>query len=245
MVQSGLLRTLAVLESEGIAAPRVFWSDPEGSTFGVPAVVLTRFRGATVGRPSDPVSWARQLGAALARIHAIPISRHDFSYLPPAFEVAPAFLERAMAPTDAVARHPLAGVVLQGLRQLRDGLVLERPTFTHGDFWPGQSIWWRGRLQGIVDWDFPRLDDPGIDVGYCRMDIAIIANSTVADEFLRAYEGTAMGTVTNLRFWDLMAAYQAMEHPGRWHRQGFMGMGRPDLQGAQLERKLAQFVKGE
>lgn len=245
MVLSGLLRTLAVLESEGIAAPRVLWSDPDGSSFGVPAVVLTRFRGATTGRPSDPVSWARQLGATLARIHAIPISNYDFSYLPPSLEVAPAFLERAMAPTPAVARHALAGVVLDGLRQLRDGLALERPTFTHGDFWPGQSIWWRGRLEGVVDWDFPRLDDPGIDIGYCRMDIAIIANLTVADEFLRAYEGAAVRTVTNLRFWDLIAAYQAMEHPGRWHRQGLIGMSRPDLQGAQLERKLARFVKGE
>jgi aminoglycoside phosphotransferase (APT) family kinase protein len=244
-VLSGLLRTLAVLESEGIAAPRVLWSDPEGSSFGVPAVVLTRFRGATIGRPSDPVSWARQLGATLARIHAIPISKYDFSYLPPSLEVAPAFLERAMAPTAAVSGHPLAGVVLDGLRHLREGLALERPTFTHGDFWPGQSIWWRGRLEGIVDWDFPRLDDPGIDIGYCRMDIAIIANSTVADEFLRAYEGAAARTVTNRRFWDLIAAYQAMEHPGRWHRQGFIGMSRPDLQGAELERKLARFVRGE
>jgi aminoglycoside phosphotransferase (APT) family kinase protein len=244
MVMRGLLRTLVVLESAGIPAPRALWSDPDGEVFGVPTVVLTRLRGGAVGRPSDPIRWARQLGAMLARIHAVPIAKYDFSYLPPAFEVTHALLERALAPTPEVAAHPLAGMVLQGLRQLRAGLALERPTFTHGDFWPGQSIWWRGRLEGIIDWDFPRLDDPGIDVGYCRMDIAIMTSTTVADEFLRAYESAAGRSVSSLRFWDLLAAYQAMEHPGRWHRQGFTGIGRPDLHGEAVENKLERLVLG-
>jgi aminoglycoside phosphotransferase (APT) family kinase protein len=199
-------------------------------------------RGGPIGRPFDPIRWAQQLGALLARIHALPTEKYDVSYLPPAFEVAPAFLDRALAPTREVAAHPLADVVLTGLRRLRDTLKLKGPVFTHGDFWPGQAIWWRGQLQGIVDWDFPRLDDPGIDIGYCRMDIAMMTNPTVADEFLHAYEAATAESLRNLRFWDLLAAYQAMEHPGRWHRQGFTGIGRPDLHGVTLERKLARFV---
>jgi aminoglycoside phosphotransferase (APT) family kinase protein len=238
----GMLRTLAILEAERIPAPRALWSDPAGLAFGVPAIVLTRIRGGPIGRPSDPIRWAQQLGAVLARIHTLPIKEYDLSYLPPAFEVAPVFLDRALTPTRDVAAHPLAEVVLTGLRRLRDTLELKRPVFVHGDFWPGQAIWWRGQLQGIVDWDFPRLDDPGVDIGYCRMDIAIMTNPAVADEFLQAYEAATGESFRNLRFWDLLAAYQAMEHPGRWHRQGFSGMGRPDLHGVTLERKLADFV---
>lgn len=242
-VMEGLLRTLTVLEAEGLPAPRALWSDAHGMSFGVPAVILTRFRGRPVGRPFDLMSWARQLGAALARVHAVPLKSYDFSYLPPAFEVAPTLLERALAPTPIVAAHPLAGTVLPELIKLHSALVLNGPVFTHGDFWPGQSIWWRGHLEGIVDWDFPRLDDPGIDLGYCRMDIALLTNVSVADEFLFAYVEASGRPAPHMPFWDLLAVYQAIEHPGRWHREGFAGIGRTDLHGDELELKLAEFVR--
>jgi len=238
----GMLRTLTVLEAERIPAPRALWSDPDGASFGVPAVVLTRLRGRPSAWPPDPVSWARQLGAVLAQTHSMSTKKYDLSYLPAAFEVAPALLDRAFAPTAEMAAHPLASTVLTGLRQFGTTLDLQGPVFAHGDFWPGQVIWWRGQLQGVVDWDFPRLDDPGIDVGYCRLDIAIMTNRGVADEFLAAYETACGHSLRNVRFWDLLAAFQAMEHPGSWHRQGFRGIGRPDLYGVLLERKLAHFV---
>jgi aminoglycoside phosphotransferase (APT) family kinase protein len=241
-VMLGMLRTLAILEAEGIPAPRALWSDADGDLFGVPAVVLTRLRGAPTGLPGDSLRWARQMGDHLARIHALPTTKYDLSYLPPAFEVASTLLDRAYAPTPAVAAHPLARSVLPRLRELGAALELGPPAFTHGDFWPGQAIWWRGHLEGIVDWDFARLDDAGIDIGYCRMDIAIMTSPAVADEFLRAYEKSRGESVMNLRFWDLIAAYQAMEHAGTWHRQGFTGIGRPDLHGTVLERKLADFI---
>ena len=242
-VLAGLLRTLAVLEAEGIPAPRPVWSDLDGAMFGVPAVVLTRFRGAPIGEPVDPSRWAAQLGQALARIHAVPVAKYDLSYLPPPLEVAHAFLERASSPSAHVVANPFAVRVIDELGRLGRELELSPAVFAHGDFWPGQSIWWRGRLQGVVDWDFPRLDDPGIDVGYCRMDIALLTGPAVSDMFLRAYEEATGASLRNRRFWDLIAAFQALERPGGWHRQGFAGLGRPDLHGGLVANKLRLFVE--
>ena len=37
-------------------------------------------------------------------------------------------------------------------------------TLVHGDYWPGNLLWQRGRLTGVVDWEEPRLGDPSRDV---------------------------------------------------------------------------------
>jgi aminoglycoside phosphotransferase (APT) family kinase protein len=242
-VLSTMLRFLALLENAGIRAPRAVWSDVDGRLAGQPVVVLTRLRGRSLGAPADPISWSTQLGAELANIHAVGLGREDLAHLPPALEVAPSLMERVRDPAERLLQHPLATSVLPRLEALyEDSIGASRPTFTHGDYWPGQAIWWRGQLQGIVDWDFPRFDDPGIDLGYCRMDIALLAGVTAPATFLQSYEEHGGMSPDNLEFWDLLAVLQAMEHPDDWHRAGFIGLKRDDLQGSMLRRRLIQFT---
>jgi aminoglycoside phosphotransferase (APT) family kinase protein len=55
-------------------APRLIEADPAGVRFGQPATLITRLPGRADIRPRFPIAAARQLGAVLARIHAVPIA---------------------------------------------------------------------------------------------------------------------------------------------------------------------------
>ena len=242
-VMEGCERTLAFAAGHGLPVPRVVWSDPVGRLFGTPAMVLTLIPGAPLGNPPDPIGWAAQMGTVLSAIHSVPVGPEDLPHLPPPFEVAPMFLKRALEePRPEITSHPLARLVLPALRRLAGRLVEARSVFVHGDFWPGQVIWRRGRLEGVVDWDFPRLDDPGVDLGYCRLDISLMAGPEAAASFLTAYTRAAGAPPALMPLWDLIAAFQAMERPGMWHREGFAGIGRPELHGEEVEERLAEFV---
>ena len=53
----------------------------------------------------------------------------------------------------------------------------ERRALVHGDYWPGNLLWRRGRLIGVIDWEQPRLGDPTKDVATCRGDLNILFGS--------------------------------------------------------------------
>lgn len=87
----------------------------------------------------------------------------------------------------AAPRHPLAG--------LRDGLAAARPgsgpaaealaghaarlarqprVLTHSDYWSGNVLWQDGTLTGVVDWSGGCLAPRGYDIGWCRLDLALL-----------------------------------------------------------------------
>ena len=59
-------------------------------------------------------------------------------------------------------------------------------TFVHDDFWPGNTVWYRGRLTGVIDWTYGEVGDPRTDVAQCRLDLALINGAGVSDTFLSA-----------------------------------------------------------
>jgi aminoglycoside phosphotransferase (APT) family kinase protein len=63
-------RVLAALDGLDGLAPRLLAGDPGCGDGGGSWVVISRLPGSADITPGQPSSWARQLGAALARIHA-------------------------------------------------------------------------------------------------------------------------------------------------------------------------------
>lgn len=43
---------------------------------------------------------------------------------------------------------------------------VETPSIVHGDLWPANVLFQRGRLTGLVDWTMAGIGDPAIDLGY-------------------------------------------------------------------------------
>jgi aminoglycoside phosphotransferase (APT) family kinase protein len=75
--------------------------------------------------------------------------------------------------------------------------------FIHRDFQHFNFLWQRGRLTGIVDWAMASAGPPGLDVGHCRLNLAILFGADEAERFRLAYEAETGRAVDP--WWELRA----------------------------------------
>jgi aminoglycoside phosphotransferase (APT) family kinase protein len=53
--------------------------------------------------------------------------------------------------------------------------------FTHRDFHPGNVLWSRGRVTGVVDWPTASVGPAVVDVGHCRTNLVQLGLDVVDD----------------------------------------------------------------
>jgi aminoglycoside phosphotransferase (APT) family kinase protein len=116
----------------------------------------------------------------------------------------------------------------------------ERRRLVHGDFWPGNVLWRRGRLVGIVDWEQSRVGDPTKDVATARGDLSILFGLEAADAFVEAYVA-AGGSLRHLEFWDLLICTWAVREIAEW-ASVYPLLGRPDVSPALAEQRIRSFA---
>ena len=54
--------------------------------------------------------------------------------------------------------------------------------FIHHDYHPGNVLWERGRVSGVVDWQAACIGPPSVDIGHCRANLLLYAPE-LADVF--------------------------------------------------------------
>ncbi len=235
-----LWRTLAILERIGAPAPRPVWFDAQGTVLGMPAIVMTRLPGHGDLRPHDLVRYCTDLGTALAAIHragaAARLTATERAFLTPRQADAPA--ERLAA---AAARCPNGDAALTLFRGHAAAFARAPRTLVHGDYWPGNILWQRGRLSAVIDWEDAAYDWAPLDVGYCRLDLALSFGGDAPDRFLRAYEQAAGTAIAVLPLWDLTGALRAWPDPRVW-LPGYVSLGRTDLTAGLLLQRLRDFT---
>ena len=64
-------------------------------------------------------------------------------------------------------------------------------------------LWSRERLTGVVDWVEACVGPPEIDVGHCRLNLAVLFSADVADRFREMYQAESGHRVD--AFWDIHA----------------------------------------
>jgi len=234
-------RTLGALERIGMLAPRPVWFDGGGEVFGTPAYVMTRVPGRGELCPRDRRGWLRQLAEALAALHRTATAGLDLSFLPA--PDADLDQQSGTAAPEKLAAHPDGAAVLAALHGWRPHLLPVAPVLNHGDYWPGNTLWRRGRLTAVIDWDDAALGPPGADVGYCRTDLALVAGGDAPDIFLEAYEAAAGYRIPQLFFWDLAGAKRALPDPAPWVT-AYHDLGRTDLTLEQVRDRLRAFIAG-
>jgi aminoglycoside phosphotransferase (APT) family kinase protein len=231
--------TLQALEAAGMLAPRPVWFDGAGTVFGTPAYVMTRVSGRGNICPRDEREWVRQLAKALAALHRTNTETMDLSFLL-SFEQR---LDRRLSDTsfERNRSHPDAEAVYMRLRELRPRFLTEPPVFSHGDYWPGNSLFHRGRLTAVIDWDDAMLAPRGLDVAYCRLDLTLMTGSDAPDLFLRDYEQEAGVRVEQLALWELFNTLGAMPDPVDWVT-GYHDFGRTGVTVEQARERLRAFI---
>lgn len=216
-------KVLEELARWSFPAPRPLLLDQPGGPFGAPTVVMTRLPGRPVLQAPDIEDYVRQMAATLAQLHRVPIDRLNF--LPDQVEPLSASLSQRTLADDAL-EPGLRQTVLAAWPSV--SVAPTRRTLVHGDYWPGNVLWQRGRLTGVVDWEEPRIGDPSRDVAICRGDLTLLLGLPAAAAFLRHYETAAGCPVSNLPFWDLLTCTLALPEVEHWP-PGWRALGRSDL----------------
>ena len=177
--------------------------------------------------PTDPGGWARELGRGLAAVHAVPSER--LAELPSVFDLGGGSVEM------------LAGPLAADVRSRWSEIVRSRAVLTHCDYWSGNVVWRDERLTGIVDWSSGCRGPRGFDLGWCRLDLVLLFDEKIADEFLAAYEAESGEAVGEVHLWDCWAAARSHEGVASWV-PNYRPLGRADLDEDELRRRHAQWT---
>jgi aminoglycoside phosphotransferase (APT) family kinase protein len=170
---------LGAVEATTVPAPRLLGASPDGAdTEGVPSLLMTRAPGRVWLTPHDFEAWIRQLATMLPPLHAgaegVWSGQHrDLDVLtvpqsarrPDVWTAAKRVIATERAPGDAV--------------------------LVHGDYQHFNVLWSRGRLSALVDWSSSRIAPPDVDLGHCRLNLAVLYSTEVAERFRHAYESDA------------------------------------------------------
>ena len=176
--ETAALRAASAAE---IQTPELVAVDPTGERVGVPALLMTRLPGRVVWDPAGVDGWLQRLAEVLPAVHAVesghePVGVYENyaqeSYAPPKWATRPAMWERAV--------EVFHGSILDGGR-----------CFIHRDYHPGNVLWKRGHVTGVVDWQSACIGPPSVDIGHCRANFLGSAPD-LADRFTR-YAEEALG----------------------------------------------------
>lgn len=172
-------RTLQFVERAPVPTPRMLALDPTGAEAGVPSIVMSRLPGRIDWAPADLDPWLRRLAGVLPHFHALRFDAadgiRDFrpydpeSWTAPLWMVRPALWDRAVE----VFHQP--------------PLDRER-VFVHRDFHPGNVLWRRGRVTGVVDWQAGCIGPPSVDAFWCRVNIMGSFGLEFADRFVDVWQ---------------------------------------------------------
>jgi aminoglycoside phosphotransferase (APT) family kinase protein len=141
--------------------------------------------------------------------------RHDLSGMPryskdEIRDVISTFAEPP-APEDEALLETARKILLTNI----DRIEWPEPCLTHGDYWPGNTVWNHGRLAAVIDWSEARVGDRRVDIAQCQMELSFTVDLQAGDNFCNAYERIA-GPQPQFWFFQLFRAMLALAFIRRW-----------------------------
>jgi aminoglycoside phosphotransferase (APT) family kinase protein len=190
-------REVEALEYAGrhdLPVPGVIATDPHGADIGdgVPALLMARVPGR-----AQPAPNASALAAMAVEVHAVRGSGFGHHYFP--------WCRGTSTAPPRGCRRPDKWEQALGLWRSAEPAYQE--CFVHRDFHPGNVLWLRGAVAGVVDWANACVGPPGIDVATCRWNLHRWAGEEAARSFVTAYEELTSRPLHP--YWDLA---WVMEH---------------------------------
>jgi len=170
-------RALQLVEGVAVPTPVLLALDARGDRADAPALVMTLLEGRPVWETRSGSNWVSQAVDAMIAFHDVDASQAGLPplttyaqqrYDPPRWTTDPALWERAV-------------------ELFHQPVPLSDVGFVHRDFNPGNVLWVRGRLSGVVDWQWACVGPRSIDPAHCRLNL-FHYNPTMADDVRTVWE---------------------------------------------------------
>ena len=215
-----------------LPAPSLIAFDETGEASGLPSIVMTKVEGRVELLPSDFGKWTNELAKILVAIHRVEAA--DF-----AWEYA-SYTHRDAVQLPEWTKKP---VVWQAVfERLRGEIPAFHETFIHRDFHPTNVLWLGDEVSGVVDWPNACRGPAGIDVGHCRVNLALLYSVEVADLFLEAYKKHAGSSFIFDSYWDIVSAFDFLDGPPTVY-SGWAAFGVTGLTDTMMEERMDAFVE--
>ena len=216
----------------GLPAPELIAVDRDGTHTGVPATLVSRIAGSVVLEPTDMTSWLRGLAESAAQIHRVDAAGFRSKYRRYNDEqplAVPNWSKQQEAWKKAI--------------EIVEGPPRTYPeSFVHRDYHPSNVLWHNGRVTGIVDWVNGCRGPAGIDVAWCRHNLANLHGVSVADEFLNAYITEAGSEFQYDPYWDLMSVVEQLPGPPSMY-EGWRASGVPSISNTLMRERVDDYVR--
>ena len=182
------VEALEYARRHGLVVPAVIAADPHGADVGdgIPALLMARVPGRAQASPD-----VHALAALAAQVHALRGAGFGHRYFP--------WCRDTSTTPPRGCRRPDRWA--QALELWRSAEPAYEECFVHRDFHPGNVLWWRGTVTGVVDWANACVGPSGIDVTTCRWNLQDWAGEKAATSFLTAYE--ELTGQPHDRYWDV------------------------------------------
>ncbi|MBY7142158.1 aminoglycoside phosphotransferase family protein [Virgibacillus sp. NKC19-3] len=224
--------SLQMASKVGFPTPEIIAYDEKGEICGIPVVVMSKLEGNVNLKPRDRDEWLAGLAEALANIHTAEASNFPWTYFPynaiseteiPEWSSVPDVWEKAIA----IAKGPRPNM---------------KNNFIHRDFHPANVMWRDEKVSGIVDWVNACLGPAGIDVGHCRVNLAMLYDVETAAGFLEAYKQFAGKTYKHALHWDLISAMDMLSGKRPSVYLGWKDFGITGLTDHMMEERLDRYI---
>jgi aminoglycoside phosphotransferase (APT) family kinase protein len=187
----------------GLPVPEIVAFDETGSECGIPAVLMTRLEGTVVMTPPHMDDWLNQLAKAAVRIHGVNADRFPWTY----------FTYNDIAALQTPSWSSLPQQWNQVIEIVRGPRPQMNTCFIHRDYHPANVLWSGDTVSGVVDWVNACQGPAGIDLGHCRLNLALLHGVASADAFLSAYQNHAGSSFTYDPYWDLLSLIEGLFEP--------------------------------
>lgn len=221
-------KTLLAVGLAGLPVPSVvgFGESPEGKF-----LFLEYLEGECTAQFADPAVAVDEMVGMLAAIHSVPLGEGLAHLLP---------TKRTYRPRDILNESLGEPEIVTALQTMGEP-EWDSEVLRHGDYWPGNLLWRRGEIVGVIDWE-NALRGPAIaDLAISRLDVAWVLGFDAMRLFTQAFLARRPLDLAWLPYWDLRAALRPMGNFHEWAGP-YASLGRPDMTEAKMRDVLLNFV---
>lgn len=218
-------------ERAALPAPKIVAYDESGDKCGIPAVLMTQLEGTVVLQPSNRENWLDGMAEALVSIHVLEADEFLWSY----------FTYNNVDTLEVPNWTSIPDSWSDAIKLVRMPRPLYKPCFIHRDYHPANVLWSQNKVSGVVDWVNSCRGPAGIDVGHCRLNLALLYDVPTADGFLSAYQRHAGLTFTYDPYWDLLSLIEVLFGPPKVY-PGWTALGVTGLTDELMKERLDTYL---